>query len=286
MLNPVVTVVIPVYNGERHLRIALDSVVNQTYKNLEIFVVDNASEDTTVEICESYTDPRLSLIRITENIGIVPVFNRCLLLGTGKYLKLLCHDDSLDLECIRRQVDVFELFTPSRISLVTCQKRLVDVEGRSLNVRIGFRGISGREFRVISGRKVIRRTCFMGRNVIGESSSVLIDRKSLGDKKFSDHVATMELELWVELLKVGDCGVVGLPLVNYRIWGSSISTRIASSQYLEFRRFIRATRDDPDANILLFHKIFGLVSAWVVVKARVLFTKYAIRRTSKDSSRN
>ena len=69
--EPLVTVLLPVFNGETHLAAAIDSVLAQTYANLELVVIDDGSTDSTAAIIAGYDDPRLIAARNSVNLGIV-----------------------------------------------------------------------------------------------------------------------------------------------------------------------------------------------------------------------
>ncbi len=90
-----VSIGVPVYNGERFLREALDSAVAQTYQDLEIIISDNCSTDATQSICEEYAakDSRIKYVRQQSNIGAAPNFNFVVHEATGQYFKWLAHDD-------------------------------------------------------------------------------------------------------------------------------------------------------------------------------------------------
>ena len=70
MNEPLVTVFIPVYNCEDYINECLDSILNQTYRNIEVLLVDDGSTDRSVEKIKAYSDPRIRLIRNERNMGI------------------------------------------------------------------------------------------------------------------------------------------------------------------------------------------------------------------------
>ena len=78
---PKVTVVMPVYNGERFLGQAIESILGQTYSNFELFIVDDASTDGSVDIIRSYQDARIRLIQNASNRG--PAYSRNIALNQG-----------------------------------------------------------------------------------------------------------------------------------------------------------------------------------------------------------
>lgn len=107
---PLVSIGLPVYNGEKGLGRALDSIVGQDYPNLEIIVSDNGSTDTTSAICAEYSrkDSRVRYYRSEENHGSIWNFNRVAELSSGKYFMWVAHDDDRHLSFVSACVDKLE----------------------------------------------------------------------------------------------------------------------------------------------------------------------------------
>lgn len=105
--KPLVSLVITTFNRREKLKKALDSVVNQTYKNLEIIIGDNHSEDGTEELCREYAakDPRIKYFRHAENLGMTANGNFVTKQATGEYFYPLCDDDWIDLDYIEKCID-------------------------------------------------------------------------------------------------------------------------------------------------------------------------------------
>lgn len=95
---PLLSFALPVRNGERLLPKLLDSLLAQDFQNFEIVISDNASTDTTAEICQRYAqqDSRIHYFRNPENIGILANFNRLIYLCQGKYIRWIGWDDWLE----------------------------------------------------------------------------------------------------------------------------------------------------------------------------------------------
>ena len=93
MSDPDVTVLISVYNGEKHLREAILSVLGQTFDNFELLIIDDASIDGTREILRSFQDSRIGITSNKENIGAYNSSNRGLKLAQDKYIARLDADD-------------------------------------------------------------------------------------------------------------------------------------------------------------------------------------------------
>src|SRR6476619_2022139 len=81
-----VSVIMPVHNGERYLREAVDSILNQTLRDFEFVIIDDGSTDGTVEILGSYTDPRLQIVHNRTNLGITASLNKALDMARGEYI--------------------------------------------------------------------------------------------------------------------------------------------------------------------------------------------------------
>ncbi len=106
--NMKVSVIIPAYNAEEYLRRALDSVINQVYKNLEIIVIDDASSDNTKSIIKEYAekDDRIVPFYSSINKGVSTARNIGLKAATGDFVMFLDSDDELTKDAIRRLIDV------------------------------------------------------------------------------------------------------------------------------------------------------------------------------------
>jgi len=103
---PLVTVAIPTYNRASYLKHALASAYAQTYKNIEIIVSDNASNDDTAAAAASFNDLCLKYLRQPKNIGMVGNWNACLNSASGQYFLLLSDDDELGPAAIEDLVNV------------------------------------------------------------------------------------------------------------------------------------------------------------------------------------
>ena len=109
-IPPPVTIGLPVYNGEAYLAGALDSLLAQTYCDFELILSDNASTDSTREICREYAarDKRIRYIRQPKNLGAIVNFNRVFELSKSPYFKWAAHDDLCDPSYLSRCIELLE----------------------------------------------------------------------------------------------------------------------------------------------------------------------------------
>jgi glycosyltransferase involved in cell wall biosynthesis len=106
-----VTVLLPVYNGEKYLAKSLDSVLKQSYSELEILLLNDGSTDGSRAIASSYAarDPRIKIIDFKENAGLIQVLNEGIRVSSGEYLARVDSDDEwIDPNKIKKQVDYLE----------------------------------------------------------------------------------------------------------------------------------------------------------------------------------
>jgi glycosyltransferase involved in cell wall biosynthesis len=108
--SPQVSIGIPVRNGEKYLRFAIDSLLAQTMGDLEVVVCDNCSSDNTEEICRQYVrlDPRVKYFRNERDLGPAQNHTRCFENSTGKYFRWHAHDDMCEPRYLEAVVPVLD----------------------------------------------------------------------------------------------------------------------------------------------------------------------------------
>lgn len=134
---PLVSVALPVYNGQQFLAATIESVLGQTLGNLELIIADNASTDATGEIAASYVrmDRRVRYLRHDRNLGVNRNWSFTAQQSCGKYLKWLSASDSLAPELLAACVDCLE--ADPTVVLCFPHTQQVDVQGRVLGVFSG-----------------------------------------------------------------------------------------------------------------------------------------------------
>ncbi len=107
---PLVSIGVPVYNGENYLAETLDAILAQTFTDFEIVISDNASTDSTEEICRAYAakDPRIHYHRQSQNLGAAPNYNDVFHRSRGEYFKWSAHDDLIEPVFLERCVSALD----------------------------------------------------------------------------------------------------------------------------------------------------------------------------------
>ena len=107
-MSPQVTILMPTYNGAALLRETIDSVLQQTFKDFELLIINDCSPDNTDEIINSYNDPRIRYIKNEKNLGISGSSNYGISIAQGKYIARQDHDDISHPDRLQKQVDYME----------------------------------------------------------------------------------------------------------------------------------------------------------------------------------
>lgn len=131
MNNPEITVLMPVYNGERYLREAIESILNQTFKNFEFLIINDCSTDGSREIILSYNDERIRLIDNQVNMGQTKSLNKGLRIARGRYIARIDQDDISLPERLRLQAKVFH--DNPELSVIGSSAIFIDGEGEKID---------------------------------------------------------------------------------------------------------------------------------------------------------
>ncbi|MCI9176146.1 MAG: glycosyltransferase [Lachnospiraceae bacterium] len=214
-MKPLVSVCIPAYNNAEYIEETIQSVLEQTYQNIELIVVDDNSTDDTVKVLESIGDERLKLYRNQENLGMVGNWNRCLELASGEYVKLICADDIIAKDAIEKEARAMRKH-PS-VNLVESDTELVDINGKKTGEfhRYPKRGL-------VDGKKIAKAS-LMIQNFFGAPVNNLIRRSILKKTGGFDKTFTyiLDFDMWVRISCTGDVYIIHEPLNSFRIRNDS-----------------------------------------------------------------
>ena len=126
--EPLVSIGIPSYNrADGNLLLSLECALNQSYKNIEVFVSDNCSSDSTAELMGKIDDPRFTYYRHDRNIGPNNNFNHCLEMAKGDYFLLLHDDDLIDTDFVEECMDAAKYSVD--YGFIKTGTRIIDAQG-------------------------------------------------------------------------------------------------------------------------------------------------------------
>jgi len=121
---PKVSVILPTYNCEQYIKATMDSLINQTFSDFEILIVDDCSTDSTVEIIKQYSDPRILLTIKEKNSGYTDSLNWAIARANGKYIARMDGDDICHLERFEKQSEYLD--THPEIVLLGTNAQVID----------------------------------------------------------------------------------------------------------------------------------------------------------------
>ncbi len=194
-----VTVVIPTYRRPELLRECLASVVNQTLREIEIFVSDNGNDEATAAVVASFGDPRIVYAPLAENIGPYDNSTRCLTLGTAPYVAILQDDDLLMPESIERRLERIE-HGGSSVTVVNTAHSVIDASGRTLAAEVHWSAADGDW--ELDGRSFIRESLTTGLNF--HISTALFRREALVHESFNpEALGYSDMAIWLRVASRG-----------------------------------------------------------------------------------
>jgi glycosyltransferase involved in cell wall biosynthesis len=213
---PKVSVIIPTYNRAHLISETIKSVLDQTFQDFEIVVIDDGSTDNTREVVDSFQDPRIRYI-YQDNQGAVVARNNAILASKGEYISYLDSDDALMENALEKHVEVLDRHP--EVAFSYGQVYNVDENGRIINlykppykhsyVREGKEEIRDLIFGNYISAETIRRSC--------------LDEAGGFDTAF---IVAEDRELWVRLAKRWSVAYIAEPLIKYRRHTSSIMSTI------------------------------------------------------------
>lgn len=276
MTPPQITVALPVYNGEQYVKSAIESVLTQTYSDFELIILDNCSTDNTVDIARSFEDARIQIIVNNSNLGMIGNWNLAVSRASGRYIKILSHDDLLDPNCLAEQINGFLTHQNQNIGIVTCKKQIINESGEF--VMPGF-GLFGRT-RVINGQSAIKKAVRAGRNIIGEPSVVLLDTALLrASGNFEQPQFTPDIKMWFKMLRTTNLLFINRELASYRITTTSTSTSVASTQGSQFAALITEVVAEKFVKIGKVTLLNGVLRSHLNAQLRKLVLRIAAFRS-------
>ena len=210
---PLVSIVVPVYNGEAFLAENLDSITSQTYPNIEILVMDDASTDRSPEIIQSYGD-KLTHVRNKTNLGQFGNVNKGIKKTKGEFVCVYHADDIYKPEIVEKQAQY--LIQNKSAGVVFCLDIFIDAKGNiydQLAIPHAVTGGGPFDYETILNALLTYKNVFL----VGPTSMV---RRSVyfdvGLYNGDDYGIAGDLEMWVRIAKSYDLGIIDEHLQYYR----------------------------------------------------------------------
>jgi glycosyltransferase involved in cell wall biosynthesis len=279
-LTPRVSVVVPSFNNVSFIEATMDSILAQTFEDFELIVADHSSVDGTWELLQRYLpDPRVRLLRTEAGGGAPRNWERVTAAARGELLKLVCGDDIIYPDCLRRQVEAMDA-NPS-VVLVAAQRDLIDARGALLLSRRGLAGLTG----LVAGRMAARHTVVAGSNIFGEPACVLFRRETLQDAGGWDARTPYVIDeaTYVNVLLRGDFVGIDTSLAAFRLSSTQWSVHLAREQSRQVIGFHHRLADDVSGLLSRTDLLRGDARARGMAYARRLAYLWVGRRMHTDA---
>ena len=240
---PLITVLMPVYNGVTYLNEAIESILNQTFQNFEFIIIDDGSTDDSVKIIKSYDDNRIRLVENRNNLGQSETLNKGLRLAKGKYIARMDQDDISMPERFKKQLDFME------------NNSDVDVCGSWVQLMGKYNGIIELE----TQSEEIKISLLTNQNL---THPAVMIRKSTLVKYELNYNPTFTIgndyDLWVRMFDYCSFANLPEPLLKFRMHDNQYSKILWEQNEVETNRILtnllKKIGIHPDDSDLIIHK--------------------------------
>ena len=257
---PAVSVCVPLYRKEEFIAQTLRSVLDQTFTDFELVVLDNASPDRSAEIARSFDDPRVTVAANASTVSPTENFNKVVSLSGAPLVKVLCADDLLHPNCLERQMAV--MAGDPTLAMVSSRMNMIDENGHVMARDRCLRtpDLVGRQDRTAVVRRLVRH----GGNPVGGVNNVVFRRDAFdaagGFPADVDFFAS-DVALWVRLLEHGGYHGLDETLTSFRINSGSHSSGMGRLAIGVQHDFVLGLRRDNADVVRARDTIFGALRA-------------------------
>lgn len=231
--NPLVSVIMPAYNAEQYVGEAIKSVLDQTYDNLELIVIEDCSTDNTLQEIKKIKDARLKLYKNKQNFGIAAATNRGIDVCKGRYVALLDDDDIAMPERLRLQVEYLE--EHGDIDILGGRSIVIDKVGNVIDYEATPR----------NNPKFIKAMLLFN-NMDFRNGTVMMRREFLTKNRLryeNECYGMQDLKFYIESSKLGGISSIDKFLLKYRIHDNNETVkkmkefqRERAEKYAEFQK--------------------------------------------------
>ncbi len=202
-----VSICIPQYNRKDALRLVIEDVLSQTYRDFELIIVDDASTDETYKVVSEFSDSRIRYFRNPENLGLYPNFNKCIELSSGEYVAIYHNHDRYAKTIVEESVKILDNYP--NVGFVHTGTSLYFQAKQTINM--------------VRKLPVVSNGHWMATRIIERWDSLIHQPTVMARKKFYELVGSYDDQLysgsadsaiWLKMCMLGDVGYIRKPLMH------------------------------------------------------------------------
>ena len=268
-----ISVCIPVYNGQKYLSAVLDSIQGQSFQDFEVVISDDASSDRTLQIAREHSICATHTVRIVRNEqrGIGRNWNHAIRNARGKFIKLIFQDDLLHEHCLEHMLE----HCVSGVSMVWCRKTLIgDVPaGRQAEEDAVYRNTAAKTTAEIFGDPHLYKH---PRNPFGEPICSFFQKSMWESCQYDETLKQgLDYEHAYRMLKMGSFVFLNSALVSFRLHNEQTTARnkrkVIKDQYLLPAKLLRAHFKELHLLVLLL-LCQKMMTGWILFKLNKLLS--------------
>lgn len=242
-MQPLVSVIMPVYNCELYIKEAVESILNQTFQDFELIIIDDCSSDSTLQICKSFVDNRIMIIEKDHNSGITNSLNFGLHTAKGKFIARMDGDDISMPTRFEKQV----AFLDSNPEIILCGTSYIVIgQDQAYSLPQSHEAIKV---------NLLQANCIVHPSVMLRKDILIANNLSYDFKM----EPAEDYDLWVRLAQVGKLHNLPECLLQYRVHDSQVST-IRNDKQIQVANQVRL-------------KVLQLLCSQITFKEEVLYLK-------------
>jgi glycosyltransferase involved in cell wall biosynthesis len=239
-IKPVVSIITPTFNSERFISETIDSIIQQSYKDWELLVIDDGSDDNSIKIIKEFEskENRVHLIRFKKNYGPAYARNLGIQLAKGRYIAFLDSDDVWHPDKLEIQI---KFMLENNLPFSFTSYRKIDDMGKIFGKRI--------KAPEMLNYNDLLKSCTIG------CLTVVYDQRLIGKQFMPDYPKTQDYALWLKIMKTGvKARGIDQELAYYRIRQSSISRNKIIKAFYQWKIY----REQENLNF--FESIYFMIN--------------------------
>jgi glycosyltransferase involved in cell wall biosynthesis len=251
MQKPLVTIICLCYNHEQFVVESLNSVLNQSYKNIELIIADDCSTDSSEKTIKNWLEnyPDIQFISNETNLGNTKTFNKALKIAKGDYVIDLAADDVLLPNCVEKQIDTFLNSNQKKLAIVYGNAEIISENNQHLRYY----------YEVNHEKKVLKKpaTGDIYSSILSQSSMIcsvasMVKREVLDELKgYDENLAYEDLDLWIRTARNYNFEFIDSVLIQKRELENSLGSQF-------YKKFSSRTRKINHSTYLIIKKAIAL----------------------------